>query len=130
MSNNTIKSNGSVTVTTPNVTVKQVIFVNYTTTGSNVIYEAQDIPSGSWIPLATSSLSDLRYGMFGNNTADAVIAVALSASSGYQVITSLNEDEGAAIPFSSSIESANLYARSYVSESMSSALLEYTLVES
>jgi len=128
---NTIKSNGSVTVATPTVSIKQLVYIDYTATGSNVVYEAKNIPSGSWTALATQSLYDMRFGMFSNNTTGATIAICTSGSGGTaQVLTSLAVDETAVIPFSSSIGNGSLFARSYLSSSISNAVLEYTLVES
>lgn len=38
-----------------------------TMTGSNLTLDVKNLPSGSWTALNTSSLSDLRYGVFVNS---------------------------------------------------------------
>lgn len=126
---NSITSTGTVTLTTPSTTIRQSLVFDVDTTGSNYTMEAKNINSGSWQALTTSSLSDIKTGLFYNTTPATTIAIARD-NAGANVLTSLDYDQSAFIPMSGSIATQTLYARSYVSTSLTSAALEYTLVES
>lgn len=121
---NTIKSTGTVTLATPAVSIRQSVLVDYVMSGSNLVYEAKNIAVGSWQALTTSSLSEMRYGVFYNGILSSSIIIARDSAGTYQV-AGLLYDETAVIPFSSSIGGGSLYARAYNSASV----LEYTLAE-
>lgn len=125
---NTITSAGSVTVTTDTLTLRISTGLDYTMTGSNLLYEVKDLASGSWQPLVTSSLTNLRLAVFTNRLDYTTIAVAKD-SAGSNVLLSLEAGDSAILPFSSSISTATLYARSYVSSSLLTSSLDYLLVE-
>jgi hypothetical protein len=78
-------------------------------TGSNAIADVKNIGSASaWTPLNTSSLSDLRYAYFANEgTGTLWIA---SNSTGTNIISKLDVNDHATIPWSGSIGTIPLYA--------------------
>jgi preprotein translocase subunit SecA len=77
----TIASSGTFTVSINGSTSKYVgdLTINtLTKTGSNAASEVKNIYSGSWQPLSTASLTDMRYMYFSNEgTSSIIIAIAL-----------------------------------------------------
>jgi|SRR6266567_2510007 len=96
------------------------------TTASYTSAEDRIIPIGSWTPLLTGSLPDIRMMFFDNQTTGsnppAVVKIATD-NAGSKVISVLTAGDAAINPWSGS---TSLYANSFVSESF----LSYQLASS
>lgn len=121
---NTIRSSGTVTITTNSATIRPSIAFDLTMSGSNVVYEAKNVDTSGYQALSTSSLSDIRVGTFTNTTSGSVVLIARD-SGGTNIISVLEYDESAFIPMSGSIGAMTLYAKALNSASV----LEYALAE-
>ena len=124
---NTLTFNGTFTPTFGSLRPVASIATSITLSGSNFIANTLNVTSSAYTPLATSSLSDLRYAFFANNDATASIIVAFDTS-GTKTLTVIPPDESAVIPYSSSIAAASLYAKAV--GSTGSVVLDYILLES
>jgi len=126
----TIASSGTYTVSINGSTSKYVGDLSLTTltkTGSNATADVKNITSASaWTPLNTSSLSDMRYMYFSNESTSSIIVA--SDSAGTKILTVLQPGDSSLIASSGSIATQTLYAN--VPASTSSSVLYYIVSES
>lgn len=112
---NGIATNASFTFTMGSLAPTLNLTMNFASSGSEQEAKSQDIATGSYQALVTSSLSDIRYiGL--KNDGSGSIAVATSGS-GANPIAYLRPGEGAFIPWSGSVPGTTLFARAYNSGS-------------
>lgn len=124
MANNAINANGSVTLGDPSSMVGNFnLSVSIPMTGSNLILDAPTIISGSWQPLKTGSLQNVRYGFFSNQGTSSIL-IAYTNNGTPVLILQPNDD--AVMSFSSSATvTQQLWA-----QSSAGSLLQYGLAES
>lgn len=121
---NTISSTGRASINVNGLPVQaDFTLATLTLTGSNITATSQNINTGSWQSMDTSSLSDVKFAYFQNPTTGSTVKVAAD-SSGTNVITTLtgDEDSWAWIPWSGTY---SFYARAY----SGSAVLNTIFVE-
>jgi len=124
----TISSAGSFTVTINGSTSKFVGDLSLTTlnkSGSNAVADVKNITSGSWQPLNTSSLSDVRYMYFSNEGTSSIIVA--NSADGQKVLTTLQPNDHSQIAWYANMSGSQLYAN--VSDPTSGSVLYYILTE-
>lgn len=120
---NTIYLNGNFQTSMVGGSSNIPISVNVVMTGSNATSDMKNIALTA-TALNTSSLSDLRY-FAANNVGTASIQIATDAAM-TNIISTLQPNDSVIIPWSASIASIPLYAKSLVYTSV----LSYIVVES
>lgn len=121
---NTFTVNGSATLTTDGARSVGTLANNITLSGSNGVFQSQNVNSASWSALDTGSLIDLRMGWFFNTDLTASVTVA-TGSGGQNTLFTLWPDDSIVVSWSGS--NPTLYAKS---AGNSPVVLQYILTES
>lgn len=121
---NQIISSGTVRATVGSWSLTSDISFTTDMTGSNIQSEIKDIPSGSWVPLLSQSLTDMRW-FVASNEGTASIKIARD-NAGTNVLAILQPLDSVQIPWSGSTASFPLWAYAFPSAS----LLQYFTSES
>ncbi len=123
---NTTNINGTVTLGDPQTLQGTfTLTVNTQQTGSNLTVEAQTIPSGGYVGLITSSLTNLKYAIFVNQGAGQIQIAGTSGGGGFTPI--LSPGDCCIIAFSGSGTTQQLWAQSLDAGGLN--LLEYGVQE-
>lgn len=109
---NTITCNATFTVSTAAGSPNVAIGINVPMSGSNATWTIQNIATGTWQALNTSSLTDVRY-FAADNMSTGAIQIA-TGSAGQNVLTKLSPNDNIVLPWSGSL---TLYAQAFNSAS-------------
>jgi hypothetical protein len=97
--------------------------LSLTMTGSNLTLDIKNIPSGSWTPLNTGSISDLRYAVFQNSGEQNII---IGGTNGAGLQPMLRPGDFFVFPYSGSTV-PQLFAQG--GNNLTQSLLEYGITE-
>jgi len=126
---NTLNSNGSFQFNINNQLIPLTLIVNtITLTGSNMVYDARNVPLGATpTGLLSSSLQTVRYTYFSNVSPSGSTIYVYPTTAATNAVCVLSAGDVALIPNTGSVTQVTYYA--YASGSSDTALLAYAMCE-